>query len=54
MSLYDPAAWRLRAVEIQIMLNDCKDGEIRPILRKLIKHYERLAELVETRQATRP
>ena len=52
VSLYDPAAWRLRAVEIQIMLNGCKDSEIRPLLRQLIKQYERLAELIEGRQTT--
>jgi hypothetical protein len=49
VSLYDPAAWRLRAVEIQMMLNACTERDIRAILTKLLRHYERLAVLTEGR-----
>lgn len=49
MSLYDPAAWRLRAVEIQMMLNGCTDRDIRALLTKLIRNCESLAALIEQR-----
>jgi hypothetical protein len=49
VSLYDPAAWRLRAVEIQMMLNGCSDRDIRALLVKLIRNCESLAALVERR-----
>jgi hypothetical protein len=49
VSLYDPAARRLRAVEIQMMFNGCSDRDIRALLVKLIRNCESLAALVERR-----
>jgi hypothetical protein len=51
VSLYDPAAWRLRAVEIQMMLNGCSDRDICALLAKMIQDCESLAALVERRSA---
>ena len=53
MSLYDSAAWRLRAVEIQMMLNGCSDRDIRALLAKLIRNCESLAALIERRTTPR-